>query len=72
MEVTQGIRAVDHEGRVTVNYLQSDRLVEVSAPGVYEVSFEGVGADRFLPILPRRVDVRQGETAEVIVELRRK
>ncbi len=46
--------------------------MEVSAPGVYEVSFKGVGADRFLPILPRRVDVRPGETAEVIVDLHRK
>ncbi len=45
--------------------------MEVSAPGVYEVSFKGVGADRFLPPLPRRVDVRPGETAEVIVEPRR-
>ncbi len=44
----------------------------VSARGVYEVSFEGVGADRFHPIPPRRVYVRAGETAEVIVELRRK
>ena len=46
--------------------------MEVSAPGVYEVSFEGVGADRFHPIPPRRVDVRAGETTEVIVELRKK
>ena len=46
--------------------------MEVSAPGVYEVSFEGVGADRFLPILPRLVDVRAGETAVEIVELLRK
>ncbi len=44
----------------------------VSARGVYEVSFEGVGADRFHPILPRRVDVRPGETTEVIVDLHRK
>ncbi len=67
-----GIRAVDHDGRMTNHLLYIEKLVEVSAPGVYEVSFEGVGADRFLPILPRRVDVRAGETAEVIVELRRK
>ncbi len=40
--------------------------MKVSAPGVYEVSFKGVGADRFLPILPRRFDVRPGETAEVL------
>ena len=32
---------------------------------------EGVGADRFLPIPPRRIEVREGET-EVIVELQRK
>ncbi len=71
--LSQGIRAVDHEGRVYSNKkVAKGRLVEVSAPGVYEVSFEGVGADRFLPIPPRRVDVRAGETAEVIVELHRK
>ena len=44
IQLSQGIRAVDHEGRVTANHLFSDRLVDVSA----------------------------GETAEVIVELRRK
>jgi len=83
-QLSQGVRAVDHEGRVTANYLQSDRLLEVSAPGVYEVSFEGIGADsyavsleaagadRFHPIPPRLVDVRPGETAEVIVDLHRK
>jgi hypothetical protein len=71
--MSQGIRAVDHEGRVTnINKFAKDRLVEVSAPGVYEVSFEGVGADRFLPIMPRRVSVVPGETAKVIVELLRK
>ena len=52
--------------------LQRDMRVEVSAPGVYEISFEGIDADRYHPIPPRRVDVRPGETAEVIVELRRK
>ena len=47
--------------------------MEVSAPGgVYEVNFKGVGADRFHPIPPQRVDVRPGETADVIVDLRRK
>jgi hypothetical protein len=69
--VTQGIRAVGHEGRVTGNRLPSDRLVNVSAPGVYEVSFEGIGTARFLPTQPRLVDVRPGETAELIVELLR-
>ena len=45
---------------------------QASEPGLYEISFEGVDADRFHPIPPRRVTVRWGETAEVIVELRRK
>ncbi len=66
------IRAVDHEGRPTNRRLYSDKLVDVSAPGLYEVSFEGVGVDRYHPIPPRLVDVRAGETTEVIVELRRK
>jgi len=62
----QGIRGVDHDGRAS--YV-SRRVAAVTAPGVYEISFEGVGADRFLPIAPRQVVVREGETAEVIVEL---
>jgi hypothetical protein len=69
-EVFKGIvRAVDHEGRTTPLY---KGYVRVSAPGVYEVSFEGVSDERFHPIPPRSVDVRAGETTEVIVELRRK
>jgi hypothetical protein len=67
-EGTQGHRPEDLEALARIG----ECLLEVSAPGVYEVSFEGVGADRFLPILPRLVTARSGETAEVIVELRRK
>ncbi len=67
--LSRGIRAVDHEGRVSaVTYW----LFEATAPGLYEISFEDVGAERFHPIPPRRVDVREGETTEVVVELRRK
>jgi hypothetical protein len=44
----------------------------VSAPGVYEISFEGIDRGRYHPIPPRRVDVRAGETTEVIVELHRR
>jgi len=72
MHTTRDIRAVDHEGRVTDGGLQRDMVVEVSAPGIYEINFEGVTGDRYHPILPRLVDVREGETTEVIVELRRK
>jgi len=70
--VAQGISAVDHEGYMTAHRLQAKRIVEVSTPGAYEISFEGIGADRFVPILPRIVDVRPGETVEVIVELQKK
>ena len=70
---SQAIRAVDHEGRLTgVDGYAKERIVEVSAPGVYEVHFEGVGADRFHPLPPRLIDVRAGETTDVILELRRK
>ena len=37
--------------------LQGDMLVEVSAPGLYEINFDRVTADRSHPIEPRRVDV---------------
>lgn len=64
---------MDHEGRLTNLKLSGKEiLVEVSAAGTYEVGLEDVGADRFLPIPIQRVDVRAGETTEVIVELRRK
>lgn len=67
--LSKGISAIGHEGRVApVTYW----ILEASAPGLYEISFDGIGSDRFLPIQPRRVDVQAGETTEVIVELRRK
>ena len=64
------VRAVDHGGHVTNEGFSGNRIMEVSAPGVYEVSFEDVTAHSFQSIPPRRVTVREGETAEVIVELR--
>lgn len=64
------VRAVDHNGRARGRV--GEQLTEVTAPGLYEISFEGLTKDRFLPIPSQRVDVREGETAEVIVELRRK
>ena len=72
LDVSRDIRAVGHDGRWTSGGLQTDMLVDVSAPGLYEIHFEGVTGDRYHPIPPRRVDVREGEPAEVIVELRRK
>ena len=38
------------------------------ASGLYEISFEGVGR----PIPPRRIEVHEGETTEVIVDRGRK
>ncbi len=68
--LTKGIvRAVEHEGRASP---LNKGNVTVSAPGVYELNFEGVSDDRFHPIPTRRVDVREGETTVVIVQLRRK
>ncbi len=69
---SRDIRAVDHEGRVTDGGLQRDMIVEVSAAGLYEIRFDGIDKDRYHPIPPRLVDVRAGETADVIVELRGK
>ncbi len=66
----KSVRAVDHEGRCRGR--AGERVAEVSAPGVYEIDFAGLTKDRFHPIPPRLVAVRGGETAEVIVELRRK
>ena len=68
-DLTHRVRPVGHDGHVTaLTYW----VFKVSDPGLYEFDFEGLGADRFLPIPPRRVPVRPGETAEVIVELQRK
>ena len=63
------IRPVGHEGRTeALTYW----LFQASRPGSYEIDFEGHGSDRFLPIPTRRVEAREGETTEVIVELHRK
>ena len=64
-----GIRGVDHDGRASA---MTYEIYEVSAPGVYEISFEGVGTDRFQPIPSRRVELSAGETAKVIIDLQRK
>ncbi len=64
------VRAVDHKGHSRGRV--GEQLTAVSAPGVYEISFEALTKGRFHPIPPRLVDVRAGETAEVIVELHRK
>ncbi|MEM7164544.1 MAG: sigma-70 family RNA polymerase sigma factor [Planctomycetota bacterium] len=72
MYVMRNIRPIDHDGRVLRDGLQSNMLVEVSAPGVYEVSFKDIDADKYHPVPPRRVDVRVGDPTDVIVELRRK
>ncbi len=72
LDATQHIRAVGHDGRVTGDGLQRSLRVQVSAPGLYEINFEGLTGDLYHPIPPRLVDVRAGEPTEVIVELRRK
>jgi hypothetical protein len=72
LHTTQDIRAVGHEGRVTDGGLQRDMVVEVSEPGLYEISFERIDSERYHPVPPRRVDVHAGETTEVIVGLQRK
>ena len=72
LHTEKDIRAVEHEGRVIDGGLQRDMVVEVSAPGAYEIRFDRLDADRYHPVPPRVVDVRAGETTEVIVELRRK
>ncbi|MFT4540681.1 MAG: hypothetical protein ACI841_003904 [Planctomycetota bacterium] len=67
--MSKNIHAVDHEGHVfAVTYW----LLEATALGLYELTFEGIGAERFLPTLVRRAEVRAGETTEVIVDLLRK
>lgn len=63
------IRPIGHVGRVGA---MTYSLFQASAPGLYEISFEGIGQDRFHPIPPRQVNVREGENSKVIVELRRK
>ncbi|MEM7164164.1 MAG: hypothetical protein AAF581_01795 [Planctomycetota bacterium] len=72
MQRAENFRAIGHDGEVTNISVKATQLIEVSAPGVYEISFEGVGTDRFEQIQPQRVEVSPRETAEVIVELRRK
>lgn len=68
--LSQGVRAIGHDGRAGGMYPYS--LVETSGPGLYEISFEGIGDDRFLPVPPRRIEVREGEITKVVVELEQK
>ncbi len=71
--VASSLRGIDHEGRLTTLRLQGTTLeVEVTAPGLYEFSLEGVEGERFLAIPTRHVEVGPGEVTEVVIELRRK
>lgn len=72
MMVQRDIRPVGHEGRVTGDGLQTDMRVEVSAPGFYEIDFDGVTGDVFQPIPRRQVHVQAGEVIKVVVDLVRK
>lgn len=66
--IAETVRPIGHDGNVGyLNYW----MLEADAPGLYEVSFEGIGKGRFRPIPPRRIEVREGETTEVIVDLER-
>ena len=72
VHVSRDIRAIGHKGRVTGDGMQTTMHVDVSAPGLYEISFKSVGGDRYHPIPPRRVEIRGGETTVMIVDLLRK
>ncbi|MCK5943927.1 MAG: hypothetical protein KAI24_18225 [Planctomycetes bacterium] len=67
--IAETVRPIGHDGRV--GYL-SYWMLEANKPGLYEITFEGIGEDRFRRIPPRRIEVRAGETTEVRVELERK
>ena len=72
MRVRQNIRAVDHDGRILRDGLQRDMLVEVSAPGIYEIRFTGLSSEKYEPIPSRQVEVIADEPVKVVVELTRK
>ena len=66
----RNVRAIDHDGRVlSLGKLEREKIVELSRPGLYEVHFENFADERFQPIPAQEVEVRGGETAEVVVEL---
>lgn len=68
----QNIRAVGHDGRVTGDGLQTTMRVGLSAPGTYEISFEGLNPEVYHTIAPRLVYVQGGEAVKVTVDLERK
>ncbi|MCP3916647.1 MAG: hypothetical protein GY711_13915 [bacterium] len=70
--LASGIVCVDGDARVTVDRSRKNGTIELSGPGVFDVTFEGVATERFRPIETRRVEVRAGETAEVVVALERR
>jgi len=66
--IAKTVRAIGHDGKV--GYL-SYWMLQATKPGLYEISFEGIGKGRFQPIPPRRIEVKAGETTEVVVDLQR-
>lgn len=68
-DLKRTIHPVGHDGQVSYVH---HKLAVVSAPGLYEITFDDIGGERFAPIPPRQVDVREGEVAEVVLQLKRK
>lgn len=68
-DVLFAIRPIGHEGEVIA---VSQGYAEASAPGLYEIDFEGLGADRFERIPDHRFEVVDGEPTRVIIQLVRR
>lgn len=58
-------------GQVIIDATRTDGILHLSGPGEYELTFGGIPGD-FKPVPPRRVEVRPGETVDIVVELERR
>lgn len=62
---------LDDVGRVTMNRLATEGVLELSMPGNYLVRFPSVGPPRYRPVEDREVRVEPGAWQDVIVDLER-
>jgi hypothetical protein len=69
---TLRVQRLDGEGRVTLNALVTESLLELSAPGLYEISFEDVGDVRYFPPPPQRIELRAGHVTDLEIPLQRR
>ena len=63
------VTCLEGDGRVTINRLATDGILDLSAPGRYRASFDHIGPPRYRAVESREVEVVAGHVVDVVIDL---